>query len=61
MDADAKKTTLRMIPYGIYMVTADVGKGAGILWRARGGPARLADALRVSRGPSAPRLGGRSA
>ena len=23
MDADAKKTTLRMIPYGIYVLTAD--------------------------------------
>ena len=28
MDADAKKTTLRMIPYGIYVLTADDGKGA---------------------------------
>ena len=27
MDADAKKTTLRMIPYGIYVLTADYGKG----------------------------------
>jgi flavin reductase (DIM6/NTAB) family NADH-FMN oxidoreductase RutF len=27
MDADAKKTTLRMIPYGIYILTADDGKG----------------------------------
>jgi flavin reductase (DIM6/NTAB) family NADH-FMN oxidoreductase RutF len=27
MDADAKKTTLRMIPYGIYVMTADDGKG----------------------------------
>ena len=27
MDADAKKTTLRMIPYGIYVLTADDGKG----------------------------------
>ena len=26
MDADAKKTTLRMIPYGIYILTADDGK-----------------------------------
>ena len=27
MDANAKKTTLRMIPYGIYVLTADDGKG----------------------------------
>src|ERR1700753_3398470 len=27
MDADAKKTTLRMIPYGIYVLTADDHKG----------------------------------
>ena len=27
MDADAKKTSLRMIPYGIYVLTADDGKG----------------------------------
>ena len=27
MDADAKKTVLRMIPYGIYVLTADDGKG----------------------------------
>jgi flavin reductase (DIM6/NTAB) family NADH-FMN oxidoreductase RutF len=27
MDADAKKTALRMIPYGIYVLTADDGKG----------------------------------
>jgi flavin reductase (DIM6/NTAB) family NADH-FMN oxidoreductase RutF len=27
MDADAKKTTLRMIPYGIYILTADDHKG----------------------------------
>jgi flavin reductase (DIM6/NTAB) family NADH-FMN oxidoreductase RutF len=25
MDADAKKTTLRMIPYGIYVLTAESG------------------------------------
>src|SRR3984957_1410767 len=29
MDADAKKTALRMIPYGIYVLTADDGKGNG--------------------------------
>jgi len=28
MDADAKKTALRMIPYGIYVLTADDGKGS---------------------------------
>jgi flavin reductase (DIM6/NTAB) family NADH-FMN oxidoreductase RutF len=28
MNADAKKTALRMIPYGIYVLTADDGKGA---------------------------------
>ncbi len=27
MDADTKKTVLRMIPYGIYVLTADDGKG----------------------------------
>lgn len=27
MDANAKKTTLRMIPYGIYVLTAGDGKG----------------------------------
>ena len=27
MDLDAKKTTLRMIPYGLYVLTADDGKG----------------------------------
>jgi flavin reductase (DIM6/NTAB) family NADH-FMN oxidoreductase RutF len=27
MDAEAKKTALRMIPYGIYVMTADDGKG----------------------------------
>src|SRR5215471_5359940 len=27
MDAEAKKTTLRMIPYGLYVMTADDGKG----------------------------------
>ena len=27
MNADAKKTMLRMIPYGIYVLTADDGKG----------------------------------
>src|ERR1700759_1759378 len=27
MDADAKKAVLRMIPYGIYILTADDGKG----------------------------------
>ncbi len=26
MDQDAKKTALRMIPYGIYVLTADDGK-----------------------------------
>jgi flavin reductase (DIM6/NTAB) family NADH-FMN oxidoreductase RutF len=27
MDADAKKTALRMIPYGLFVLTADDGKG----------------------------------
>jgi flavin reductase (DIM6/NTAB) family NADH-FMN oxidoreductase RutF len=27
MNSDAKKTTLRMIPYGIYVLTADDGQG----------------------------------
>ena len=27
MDADAKKTALRMIPYGIYVLTAEAGDG----------------------------------
>ena len=29
MDADAKKTTLRMIPYGLYVLTADDGETVG--------------------------------
>lgn len=37
MDADATKTTLRMIPYGPYVLTADDGKGtvgaATVNWR----------------------------
>ena len=28
MNSDAKKTALRMIPYGIYILTADDGKGS---------------------------------
>jgi flavin reductase (DIM6/NTAB) family NADH-FMN oxidoreductase RutF len=28
MNSDAKKTALRMIPYGIYVLTADDGKGS---------------------------------
>ncbi len=28
MNADFKKTVLRMIPYGIYILTADDGKGS---------------------------------
>ncbi|HEY8288535.1 MAG TPA: flavin reductase family protein [Acetobacteraceae bacterium] len=40
MDADAKKTTLRMIPYGIYVLTADDGKGnvaaATVNWVTQG-------------------------
>jgi flavin reductase (DIM6/NTAB) family NADH-FMN oxidoreductase RutF len=28
MNADSKKTVLRMIPYGIYVLTADDGKGS---------------------------------
>ncbi|MBM3489950.1 MAG: flavin reductase family protein [Alphaproteobacteria bacterium] len=28
MDADAKKTALRMIPYGIYILTAEAGDGS---------------------------------
>jgi flavin reductase (DIM6/NTAB) family NADH-FMN oxidoreductase RutF len=40
MDADAKKTTLRMIPYGIYVMTADDGKGnvgaATVNWVTQG-------------------------
>ncbi len=27
MDQDAKKSALRMIPYGIYVLTADDGQG----------------------------------
>jgi flavin reductase (DIM6/NTAB) family NADH-FMN oxidoreductase RutF len=47
MDADAKKTTLRRIPYGIYVLTADDGK-----WRdgrrdgELGDPERLQSAAR---------------
>ena len=29
MDADARKTTLRMIPYGLYVLTADDGETVG--------------------------------
>ena len=40
MDADARKTTLRMIPYGIYVLTADDGKGnigaATVNWVTQG-------------------------
>jgi flavin reductase (DIM6/NTAB) family NADH-FMN oxidoreductase RutF len=40
MDAEAKKTTLRMIPYGIYVLTADDGKGniaaATVNWVTQG-------------------------
>ncbi len=40
MDADARKTALRMIPYGIYVLTADDGKGnvgaATVNWVTQG-------------------------
>jgi flavin reductase (DIM6/NTAB) family NADH-FMN oxidoreductase RutF len=40
MDADAKKTALRMIPYGLYVLTADDGKGnvgaATVNWVTQG-------------------------
>jgi flavin reductase (DIM6/NTAB) family NADH-FMN oxidoreductase RutF len=40
MNADAKKTALRMIPYGIYILTADDGKGnvgaATVNWVTQG-------------------------
>jgi flavin reductase (DIM6/NTAB) family NADH-FMN oxidoreductase RutF len=40
MDAEAKKTALRMIPYGIYVLTADDGKGnigaATVNWVTQG-------------------------
>lgn len=40
MNDDAKKTTLRMIPYGIYVLTADDGKGnvgaATVNWVTQG-------------------------
>src|ERR1700750_2430173 len=40
MDADAKKIALRMIPYGIYVLTADDGKGnigaATVNWVTQG-------------------------
>src|SRR5271154_2637828 len=40
MDADAKKIALRMIPYGIYVLTADDGKGnvgaASVNWVTQG-------------------------
>ena len=40
MDADAKKTALRMIPYGIYVMTTDDGKGnlsaATVNWVTQG-------------------------
>jgi hypothetical protein len=37
MGADAKRTVLRMIPYGIYVLAADDGKG-NIAAARRGGP-----------------------
>jgi flavin reductase (DIM6/NTAB) family NADH-FMN oxidoreductase RutF len=40
MDADAKKTALRTIPYGLYVLTADDGKGniaaATVNWVTQG-------------------------
>ncbi|HEY4043478.1 MAG TPA: flavin reductase family protein [Rhodopila sp.] len=40
MDTDAKKTALRMIPYGIYVLTADDAKGnvgaATVNWVTQG-------------------------
>lgn len=39
MDAEAKKTALRMIPYGIYLLTAVDGDdyaGAGVSWVSQG-------------------------
>ncbi len=40
MDAEAKKIALRMIPYGIYVLTADDGKGnvgaATVNWVTQG-------------------------
>jgi flavin reductase (DIM6/NTAB) family NADH-FMN oxidoreductase RutF len=40
MDADAKKVALRMIAYGIYVLTADDGKGnveaATVNWVTQG-------------------------
>ena len=40
MDAEAKKTALRMIPYGMYVLTADDGKGnigaATVNWVTQG-------------------------
>ena len=31
MNLDAKKTALRMIPYGIYVLTAKAGEGSGFV------------------------------
>ena len=36
MDDHAKKTALRMIPYGIYVLTADDGRGASPRRRSTG-------------------------
>ena len=36
MDQDAKKTALRMIPYGIYVLTADDGKATSPAPRSTG-------------------------
>ena len=36
MDADAKKTALRMIPYGIYVLTAEDEDGAILHMRELG-------------------------
>ncbi len=56
MDADAKKTSLRMIPYGIYILTADDGKGnvgaATVNWvtQASFGPPLVVVAVKADSG-----------
>jgi flavin reductase (DIM6/NTAB) family NADH-FMN oxidoreductase RutF len=56
MNADAKKTALRMIPYGIYVMTADDGKGgiaaATVNWVTQSafGPPLVVVAVKVDSG-----------
>ena len=50
MDQDAKKTALRMIPYGIYVLTADDGRQRRRRHRQLGDADRVYPAARRGRG-----------